>query len=232
MQIYGRNVALKVLQDKVKIRKIYLQEGFKDRDILFLITSNHIPYKTVSKKVLDTMVDGVHQGIALEVDDYKYANLDEITSEENSLIVILDHIEDPHNLGAIIRTCEAAGVAGVIIPKDRAAVVNGTVIKTSVGTIENMKIVQVTNLVNTIKQLKQEGFWIIGTDMEGTNYTDVDYDGKTAIVIGNEGFGLTRLVRENCDFIASIPMYGTVNTLNASVAAGIIIFEAINLRRK
>ncbi len=232
MLIYGRNVAYEALQKKQKIKKIYLSEGFNERDILFMITSNHLPYKIVDKRALDKMVDGVHQGIVLEVNDYEYASLDEITNKDDSLIVILDHIEDPHNFGAIIRTCEAAGVDGIIIPKDRASIVNGTVIKTSVGAINNIKIVQVTNLVNTIKELKKEGFWVVGTDMQGTPYTDIDYRGKTVIIIGNEGNGMARLVKDNCDFIASIPMLGKINSLNASVAAGIVIFEAINNRMR
>lgn len=230
MLIYGRNVAYEALTKKQKIKKAYIAEGFSERDIMFGITSNHIPYKVLERRRMDKMVDGVHQGIIFEVEDYKYATLDDIIKED-ALIVILDHIEDPHNFGAIIRTCEAAGVNGIIIPKDRSASVNGTVIKTSVGAINNMQIVEVTNLVNTIKDLKEEGFWIVGTDMEGTPYTDIDYKGKTAIVIGNEGSGMSRLVSENCDFIATIPMIGKINSLNASVAAGIVIFEAVNLRK-
>ena len=146
---------------------------------------------------------------------------------QNDLVVILDHLEDPHNFGAIIRTCEAASIKSIIIPKDRSVRVNGTVMKTSVGALENVNICMVTNLVNTIKELKKNGFWIIGTDMEGTNYKDIDYKGKIAIVIGNEGHGLSRLTKDNCDFIAKIPMYGKVNSLNASVAAALVIYEAV-----
>ena len=127
MLIYGRNVAFEKKKKKEKVKKVYLLEGFRERDILFMITSNHIPYKTVDKRTLDRMVDGVHQGIVLEVEDYNYCSLNQITSKDDSLLVMLDHIEDPHNFGAIIRTCEAAGVDGIIIPKDRAAMVNGTV---------------------------------------------------------------------------------------------------------
>ena len=183
----------------------------------------------LSKIDMDKKVNALHQGIILKVEDYKYASLDDIIKED-ALIVILDHLEDPHNFGAIIRTCEAAGVDGIIIPFDRQVEVNPTVIKTSVGTTENMKIVRVTNLVNTIKLLKDKGFWIFGTDMDGTDYKSLDYKGKTAIICGNEGSGMSRLVKDNCDFIASIKMRGKVNSLNASVATGIIIFEAIKQR--
>lgn len=143
---------------------------------------------------------------------------------------MLDHIEDPHNLGAIIRTAEAAGVDAVIIPSDRCADINSTVIKVSVGTALNVLIIKVTNLVNTIKILKQNGYWIFGTDMNGEDYTKLDYKGKSVIICGNEGKGLSKLVRDNCDFIASIPMKGKVNSLNASVATAIITFEAVKMR--
>lgn len=151
--------------------------------------------------------------------------------EDNGLIVMLDHIEDPHNFGAIIRTCEAAGVSGIIIPNDRSVSVNATVIKTSVGTCDNVKIVRVTNLNKTIEYLKKNGYWIFGTDMDGTSYDELDYKGKTCIICGNEGKGMSKLVRDNCDFIASIPMNGKVNSLNASVATAIILFEAVKNRR-
>ena len=144
---------------------------------------------------------------------------------------MLDHLEDPHNFGAIIRTCEAAGVDTIIIPKDRSVEVTSSVIKVSVGTIHHIKIVRVTNLVQTIKFLKTKGFWFIGTDMEGEDYRTLDYKGNCCIVIGNEGKGMSRLVNENCDYIASIPMRGKTNSLNASVATGIIIFEAIKQRK-
>ena len=153
--------------------------------------------------------------------------VENLVKSENSLIVILDHITDPHNFGAIIRTCEAAGVDGIIIPKDRSVQVNSTVIKVSTGAIENVKISKVTNLVNTINYLKKNGYWIVGTDMNGTNYTKLDYKGKIALIIGNEGEGMGRLVKDSCDFIASIPMIGRTNSLNASVAAGILIYEVV-----
>lgn len=147
-------------------------------------------------------------------------------------MVVLDHLEDPHNLGAIIRTCEAAGITGIIIPKDRSVEVNSTVMKTSAGAVENVKIAQVVNIANVLDELKENGFWVVGTKMESdTDYRDIDYTGKVALVIGNEGNGMSNLVSKKCDYIAKIPMYGKVNSLNASVAAGIMIYEMISLDR-
>ena len=171
-----------------------------------------------------------HQGIILKVNDFKYSDLDSFTKKDYSLVVLLDHIEDPHNFGAIIRTCEAANVDGIIIPKNRSVDVNSTVIRTSVGATKYVPVAQVTNIKSTIDKLKKDGYWIVGTDMNGTNYSQIDYKGKTCIIIGNEGSGMARIVRENCDFIAEIPMKGKINSLNASVAAGIIIYEAVKQR--
>ena len=173
----------------------------------------------------------MHQGIIVNVPDYEYANIDDFIHKDNAFVVILDHLEDPHNLGAIIRTCEAAGVDGIIIPKDRSVEVNATVIKVSTGAISNMNVARVTNLSRTIDELKKIGFWIVGTDMNGTSYDEIDYKGKIAIVIGNEGSGMSRIVKESCDFIASIPMIGTTNSLNASVATGIMVYEAVRQRK-
>lgn len=231
MYIYGKNVAIEELKKENNIEKIYLYKNFKEIDILKEIERKKIKTEYLEKYELDKMVKGNHQGIVLKVKDFEYNSLDELLNTKNPLVVILDHIEDPHNFGAIIRTCEAAGVTGIIIPKDRSVEVNSTVIKVSTGAINGIKIVQVTNLVRTIEELKKHGFWIIGTDMEGTDYTEIDYSGSTAIVIGNEGKGMSRMVEENCDFIASIPMLGKTNSLNASVSTGIIVFEAVRKRR-
>ncbi len=216
MYVYGKNVA-KELQSKIE--KVYVANNFKDKELLKSIQA---PIIYVDKNKLDKMVDGVHQGIVLKIADYEYKD---ISSLNNETVVILDHLEDPHNLGAIIRTCEAAGITDIILPKDRSVQVNSTVMKTSAGCLDKVNLYQVTNLVQTINHLKKQGFWIIGTDMNGTDYKKIDYQGKIAIIIGNEGNGMSRLVKESCDFIASIPMYGKVNSLNASVAAGIVLFE-------
>lgn len=231
MYVFGKNVALEVLNQGKKIDKVFIADNFNDKDILGLLNKKSINPVVLAKRDLDKKVSGLHQGIILSIEDYKYKELEDILNLENPLVIILDHIEDPHNFGAIIRTCEAAGVDGIIIPNDRSVEVNGTVVKTSVGTTEKVKIIRVTNIVNAIKELKKNGFWIFGTDMNGTDYSQLDYKGKTAIVCGNEGKGMSRLVEDNCDFIASIPMYGEVNSLNASVATGIILFEAVKSRR-
>ena len=152
---------------------------------------------------------------------------DDPKSSCEDFVVMLDHIEDPHNLGAIIRTCECAGIKSIIIPKDRAAGINDTVIKVSAGAIENVKIIMVNNLVNAINDLKKKGYFIYSADMDGENFHSLDYNGKKCLVIGNEGKGVSRLVSENSDFIIRIPMKGKINSLNASVSAGILIYEMI-----
>ena len=216
MYVYGKNVAKDI---NSKIEKVYVANNFKDKEILKNIKA---PIVYVDKNKLDKMVDGVHQGIVLKIADYEYKDISELNSD---IVVMLDHLEDPHNFGAIIRTCEAAGIKDIIIPKDRSVKVNSTVMKTSAGCLDRVNIYEVTNLVQTISYLKKNNYWIIGTDMNGTDYKNIDYKGKIVIIIGNEGNGMSRLVKESCDFIASIPMQGEVNSLNASVAAGIIIFE-------
>ena len=216
MYVYGKNVAKEI---NSKIEKVYVANNFKDKEILKNIKA---PIVYVDKNKLDNMVDGVHQGIVLKIADYEYKDISELNSD---IVVMLDHLEDPHNFGAIIRTCEAAGIKDIIIPKDRSVKVNSTVMKTSAGCLDRVNIYEVTNLVQTISYLKKNNYWIIGTDMNGTDYKNIDYKGKIVITIGNEGNGMSRLVKESCDFIASIPMQGEVNSLNASVAAGIIIFE-------
>lgn len=231
MYIYGKNVAIETLRNRQSIKKAYIYRNFQDKNIISELQKRNIPIKFVDKFELDKLAKGNHQGIILSIPDYEYTPLDELLKKENALLVILDHLEDPHNLGAIIRTCEAAGVDGIILPKNRSVDVNSTVMRTSVGALDYVKIAQVTNLVGTMKELKENGFWIVGTDMNGSDYQEIDYRGKTAIVIGNEGNGMARLVKENCDFIATIPMNGKINSLNASVAAGIIIYEAISKRK-
>ena len=224
MRVYGKNVAKEVIE-KENIKRAYISKSFNDKELIDRLKNKKIQIKFIEKNVLDKMEKGNHQGIILEIEDFEYSSLDEIEKED--VIVMLDHLEDPHNFGAIIRTVESAGFKSIIIPKDRSVEVNETVVKTSVGTIENIKIAKVGNLVNTIKELKEKGYWVIGTDMEGTDYKEIDYTGKIVIVIGNEGKGMSRLVKENCDFIASIPMRGKVNSLNASVAAALIVYEAV-----
>ena len=232
MLIYGRNVALEMLKNSEKVQKVLLQKGFDDKKILSLLENSKIPVQIKSKQEIDHLAEGVHQGIILYVRDYQYYPLADIVNEDASFLVILDHLEDPHNFGAIIRTCEAAGVDGIIIPKDRQVQVNATVMKTSVGTLDTMKVSRVANLSSTIDYLKKNDFWVVGTALEDSvDYRSIDYSGKIALVIGNEGAGISELVRKKCDFIAKIPMYGTTNSLNASVASGIMIYEVIRNRK-
>lgn len=226
MIVYGKNVAREVLKSKKKIEKIYLSESFADKELISLMENRKLPIKTLSKKEFSRFDNYIHQGIILFVEDFSYSNIEDFY-QDNAKIIILDHIEDPHNLGAIIRTCEAAGITGIVIPKNRSAEVNSTVVSTSAGAIENVKIAQVTNLHQSIMKLKENGFWIVGTDMEGTHYREINYEGKIAVVIGNEGKGMSKLIKKSCDFIATIPMKGKINSLNASVAAAIMIYEVI-----
>ena len=230
MYVYGKNVAKQMLMDDISIKKAFIYKKSTDSTILKELQDRRIPIKYLEKYELDKMVDGNHQGVVLSIPDYEYCTLDDVIKDPREIIIILDHIEDPHNFGAIIRTCDSAGLSVIIIPKDLSVDVNSTVIKVSTGAINQVKIAQVPNLVRTIELLKKEGYWIIGTDMEGTSYKQIDYTGKIAIVIGNEGSGMSRIVKESCDFIATIPMRGTTNSLNASVATGIMIFEAISKR--
>lgn len=223
MFVCGRNVVRELLRNNTKIYKVFTYNSFNDSELIEMLKNNNVPIKYIEKYKLDKMLDN-NQGLIADIDDYKYCTLDEIMTD-NPFFVMLDHITDPHNFGAIIRTCEAAGVDAIIIPKDRSVEINATVMKTSVGTLDNMKICMVNNLNDTIKKLKKNGVWIVGTDMEGTNYHDIDAKLPLCLIIGNEGDGISRLVSSNCDYMASIPMKGQVNSLNASVAAGIIIFE-------
>lgn len=232
MLVYGRNVAEEIFNKNIEIKKVFLQDNFLDKKINSLIKNKKIRFETLTKKQMDYLAGGLHQGIILDIPDYQYIPLEKILKENPQFIVILDHLEDPHNLGAIIRTCEAAGVDAIILPKDRQVQVNSTVMKTSAGALYHMDIVSVSNLSNTIKKLKSEGFWIVGTALENSvDYRSIDYSSKIALVIGNEGKGISRLVRRECDYIAKIPMYGKVNSLNASVASGIMIYEVIRNRK-
>lgn len=231
MLVYGRNVAKEILKKDEKIKKIIIQKDFSDKEILSLIEKRKLKPEIMDKNDFSRFAKFSHQGIILDIGDFAYSEVEEMISDPDSFVVILDHLEDPHNLGAIIRTCEAAGVNGIIIPKDRSVSVNATVMKTSAGALNNMKICKVTNLNRAIDELKENGIWIIGTDMDNSiSYTEVDYNIPIALVIGSEGFGISRLVREKCDYVVNIPMNGSVNSLNASVAAGILIYKVLEKR--
>ena len=223
MKVYGKNVLNEVLSNPQKIKKLYITSSMKDERIMKSVRENKIQFESVSRETMDKMVKGNHQGIMAIVDDFNYTDYKSMYNEK--LVVILDHLEDPHNFGAIIRTCEAAGVKSIIIPKDRSVDVNETVMKTSTGALEYVNIARVNNLVKTINDFKDNGFFVYGAEADGVSSKTCDYSDKVVLVVGSEGFGLSRLVRENCDEIVSLPMKGHVNILNASVAAAILIYD-------
>ena len=236
-QVEGRNAVLELLQSGKDINKIYVQNGEMHgsiHKILAIAKEKKIIVVKVDKQKLNEMSQTENnQGVIAVVPPYEYCEVEDILEEakkkeESPFIVILDGIEDVHNLGSIIRTAETAGVHGIIIPKRRSALVNSTVKKTSAGAVEHMKIARVNNLNETIKYLKEQGIWVCGTDMQTkTYYYEQDLTGPIAIVIGSEGFGMSRLVKENCDFIVKIPMKGKITSLNAAVSAGIVIYETV-----
>ena len=226
MKVFGKNV-FNELRDNVKsIKKVYLAKNFNDKDIIKFIQDNKISYSTMDIRKMDGMVEGRDQGIIVVVDDYEYSDYHDMLND--NIVVMLDHLEDPHNFGAIIRTCEAAGIKSIIIPKDRSVSVTSTVMKTSAGALEHVDIAMVNNLVNVIDDFKDNGYFVYAADMDGTNYKQVSYADKVLLVIGSEGNGIGRLVKKNCDEILSIPQFGHVNSLNASVAAAILIYGIVN----
>lgn len=219
MRVTGKNVFNEL--DVKNIRKVYLSSSFSDKNIINHIQNNHIKYVVTDQRILDNMVKH-NQGIVVEISDYEYKTMDVI---DDDFVIMLDHLEDPHNFGAIIRTAESIGIKNIIIPKDRSVVVNETVMKCSAGTLNHVNIIQVTNLRNAIDKLKEMGFFIYGAEADGVNYKKENYDGKKCLVIGSEGKGISPIIRKSCDVIISLPMRGHINSLNASVAAGILIYE-------
>jgi 23S rRNA (guanosine2251-2'-O)-methyltransferase len=237
--IEGRNPVIEALKNDVQIDKILISKETVQggiTEILNLAKERHILVKYVDKKALDKISEnGRHQGIIAEAMEYEYKEIDDIIKYaskkgEKPFVIILDEITDVHNLGAIIRSAECLGAHGVIIPKRRAAQVNGIVAKSSAGAVEYLPVARVTNINQTIKELKAQGFWIYGADMAGKNVYEEKFDGAVGLVIGSEGSGIARLVKENCDSLIKIPMKGNVNSLNASCAASIIIYEVMKQR--
>lgn len=241
-QIEGRNAVLELLESGKDINKIYITKGEKHGSITKIIAKakeRKIVTVEVEREKINQMAQTENaQGVIAIVPPFDYCEVEDILNEaksknEKAFILILDGIEDPHNLGSIIRTAETAGVHGIIIPKRRAAAVNSTVVKTSAGATSFMKVARVNNINETIKYLKENNVWIYGIDMETEKmYYDEDLTGNVAIVIGSEGFGMSRLVKENCDFLIKIPMKGKITSLNASVSAGIVMYEAVKQRMK
>ena len=225
--IYGRNTVKDALNN-VKVDKVYLSQGFSDKSIISLCKEKRIPIVIKSNSELDKMVNGNHQGIVAESQRFEYSSLEEIIrlskNEAHPLVLLLDEINDPGNFGAIIRSADAFSVAGIIIKKHNQVMVNSTVFKTSTGAINHVKIAQVSNLSQALETLKEHGFWSIATSGEAkTSYADLKYDFPVALIIGNEGDGISPLIIKRADFNVKIPMTGHVNSLNASVAAGIFI---------
>ncbi|HLR20391.1 MAG TPA: 23S rRNA (guanosine(2251)-2'-O)-methyltransferase RlmB [Tissierellaceae bacterium] len=235
--VTGRNPIIELLKTDRKIDKIFIAKGSPKgsiKKIVGMAKDKNILIQEVGKSRLDAISEGsAHQGIAALVSGFKYSGIDDIlekarNNNQSPFVIILDQIEDPHNLGAIIRTAEAAGVHGIIIPKRRSAQVNQTVYKSSSGAVEHMLIADVTNISDTISKLKDEGLWIYGADMNGESYYfDTDLKGAVALVIGNEGKGISRIVKEKCDVLIKIPMLGSISSLNASASAAVLIYEVL-----
>ena len=237
--IIGRNAVTEALNSDRTINNIYIAKGQNSGSILNIIKKAKelkIPIKEADEKKLNSMCDNKnHQGIIATVSAYEYASIDDIferaeKSNEPPFIIIADGLEDPHNLGAIIRTAECAGAHGVIIPKRRSVSLTYTVAKSSAGALEYIDVCRVTNIANTIDELKERGLWIYAADMDGETWCSQSLSGAIGLVIGSEGFGISRLVREKCDMILSLPVCGNINSLNASVAAGVIMYEVTRQR--
>lgn len=239
--IEGRNAIIEAFRAGRSVDKLFIQEHTKEGSMNTLIreakkTKTLIKY--VPKERLDQISEtGHHQGAVAFVAAYNYAEIDDLFAKaeekgESPFFIILDEIEDPHNLGAIIRTANLAGAHGVIVPKNRACGLTATVVKASAGAINYTPIVKVTNIAQTIESLKERGMWFVCADMDGETMYDIDLKGSIGLVIGNEGKGVSRLVKEKCDFIARIPMNGDIDSLNASVATGVLAYEIVRQRMK
>ena len=239
MNIEGRNAVIEAFRSGKTVDKLYILDGCQDGPVMTIkreAKKHDTMVKYVTKERLDQMSQtGKHQGVIAVVAAYDYAEVEDILEKarekgEAPFIFLLDNIEDPHNLGAIIRTANLAGAHGVIIPKNRAVGLTATVARTSAGALNYTPVAKVTNLSKTIEELKKEGMWFVCADMGGTSMYQLDLKGPMGLVIGNEGDGVSRLVREKCDFIASIPMKGDIDSLNASVAAGVLAYEIVRQR--
>lgn len=229
--VFGMHATLEAIQQG-RGNKLFIQDslkGEKVQQLKDLATAQHLPIKWVPKAKLDSLSNqAVHQGVVLTITPYEYLSLAQLLDQtkENPFFLILDSLEDPHNFGSILRTADATGVDGVIIPKHRAVGITPIVVKTSTGAVEHVPIARVTNLQQTISQLKEQGFWIFGTDMQGVNYREWNASGSVALIIGNEGKGMAPGLKKEVDQMLTIPMTGHVQSLNASVAASLLMYEA------
>jgi 23S rRNA (guanosine2251-2'-O)-methyltransferase len=240
--VWGRNPVLETLRSARQVKRILLAEGQREAALASILKEaerHHIPVEVVPRPRLDQISHGaVHQGCIALVEERKYVTVDDILAyadhkNEAPFLLILDAIQDVNNLGSLIRTAEAAGIHGVVLPEHRAAEVNATVVKTSAGATEHLLIAQVTNLTQSIEQLKKQNIWVVGLAGEAkTLYHQADLTGPLALVVGNEGKGISRLVREHCDLLIKLPMHGHINSLNAAVAGSIAIYEALRQRER
>lgn len=237
--VYGHHASVESLKSTQEINKVWLQTGLQDKirnEITQLAKKKKLVIQQAPKSKLDELTDGGnHQGVVLSVAAFEYASIDDLFEQadkkgEAPFFVILDGIEDPHNLGSILRTADAAGVHGIIIPKRRAVQLTATVAKTSTGAIEHVPVARVTNLVNIVEELKKRNVWVFGTDMAGDDYRRWDANGAVALIIGNEGRGISLLLKKKVDGMVTIPMVGHVQSLNASVAASLLIYQGYNSR--
>ncbi len=227
--IYGKNSVLEALKARRKFVKTYIQTGTND-DIILKMNAAKIPVFFLEKKQFGEKYQGHNQGVVAEVEDYRTLTLEQFLTKtditQEPVILMLDEIQDPHNLGAIVRSAEAGGVKAVIIPKNRSVGITPAVVKTASGAIEYVDIIEVVNLTQTAEKLKSEGYWIVGTTPDAKmSYEEIYIDRPLCVIIGNEGKGMGRLLKEHCDLLVKIPMRGRINSLNASVSAGIIIFD-------
>lgn len=239
--VVGRNAVMEALKGSRSVNKLMIANGSTEgsiKEIIAVAKEKGVNIQYWDRSKLDSIARGIrHQGVLAQVAPVQYAELEDILQvakdrNEPPFIVLLDELEDPHNLGAILRTADAAGVHGVLIPKHRSCPLSATVAKTSAGAVEHVPVARVGNLVQTIKKLKQEGLWVAAADMDGKDYYDTDLTGPLLLIIGSEGQGVGRLVKEQCDFVVRIPMVGKINSLNASVAGSILMYEAMKQRRK
>ena len=234
--IYGKNAVMQILKSNKKVEKVMVAEGSQFPEAMKIIKDRRLNVRTVSRREMDqTCEDRHHQGIAVYCEDYKTVTIDEmldrIPQGKLGTIVVLDELEDPHNLGAVLRTCDAVGADGVIIRKNRSVSLNSTVAKVSTGAIETVPVAMVANLTQALKQLKDRGYWVYGTDMKNAqDYRQPAFDTPVALVIGNEGKGISRLVKEECDVMLTLPMEGSISSLNASVACAVLLYQ-IHSRR-
>ena len=235
----GRNAVMEALKGISRINRLMVADGSSEgsiRELIAVAKEKGVPVQFLERSKLDSMAKGIrHQGVLAQVSPVEYVELEDILSkarekQEDPFIILLDELEDPHNLGAILRSADAAGAHGVLIPKRRSCPLSATVAKTSAGAVEHVPVARIGNIVQTIKALKEEGLWVAGADMDGKNYYEADLTGPLLLVVGSEGQGIGRLVKEQCDFIVRIPMLGAINSLNASVAGSVLMFEVTKQR--